>query len=72
MAVNETRNMGAELRTGISDGTVKKTAPNRGGPGADEYAFQKSIQYLSTDFYGYDFADVASGNSESRLTEVAD
>lgn len=31
MAVNETRNLSAELRNGITDGSVKKQAPDRGG-----------------------------------------
>jgi hypothetical protein len=31
MAVNETRNMNADLREGITDGMVKKVSPDRGG-----------------------------------------
>ncbi len=32
MAVNESRSMNADLRLGITDGMVKSTDPNRGGP----------------------------------------
>jgi hypothetical protein len=31
MAVNETRNLTVELRNGITDGSVKRQAPDRGG-----------------------------------------
>lgn len=31
MAVNETRSMNADLREGLTDGSVKKDAPDRGG-----------------------------------------
>lgn len=31
MAVNEARNLGDDLRAGITDGSVKKVAPDRGG-----------------------------------------
>ncbi len=31
MAVNESRSMNADLREGLTDGVVKKVAPNRGG-----------------------------------------
>lgn len=31
MAVNESRSMNADLREGLTDGVVKKIAPDRGG-----------------------------------------
>jgi len=31
MAVNETRNLSQELRNGLTDGSVKRAAPDRGG-----------------------------------------
>lgn len=31
MAVNNSRSMNADLQEGITDGSVKKVAPNRGG-----------------------------------------
>lgn len=31
MAVNESRNLSVELRNGITDGSVKRMAPDRGG-----------------------------------------
>lgn len=31
MAINQTRNMSQELAIGLSDGTVKKMTPDRGG-----------------------------------------
>lgn len=70
MAVNETRNLGQELRSGLSDGTVRKSAPNRGGAGVDEYAFQKSMRLVSDEYYGYDGADVAHNVIAARLTTV--
>jgi hypothetical protein len=31
MAVNETRSLNVDLRKGLTDGSVKKAAPDRGG-----------------------------------------
>ena len=36
MAVNETRSLNGDLREGITDGVVKKIAPDRGGSLSNE------------------------------------
>ena len=51
MAVNETRNMNADLREGLTDGVVKKVNPNRGGFPNDDHCVQMVYGSLSHDLY---------------------
>lgn len=51
MAVNETRNMNADLREGLTDGVVKKINPNRGGFPNDDDCVAKVYATLAQDLY---------------------
>lgn len=51
MAVNESRSMNAELREGITDGWIKKIAPNRGGDRKDFAESAMMMNNLSNELY---------------------
>jgi hypothetical protein len=51
MAVNESRSMNADLREGITDGMVKKVAPDRGGDLFDAHCASAVRSALSQDLY---------------------
>ena len=62
MAVNESRSLNHDLLEGLTDGIVKKLAPNRGGTPNDFHAAQVVYDGLARDLYdpsfqiGYDVA----------------
>lgn len=68
MAVNETRNMNADLREGITDGVVKKVNPNRGGFPNDDEEVATVYGMLSQDLYDPAFGsgDIAAGRIAYR------
>ena len=66
MAVNETRSMNADLREGISDGAVKKDAPNRGG--STEYDAHESN--LLQEQYGMMTGMGPADQAARRLTQL--
>lgn len=70
MAVNQTRSMNADLREGLTDGTVKKVAPNRGGSSTDEDAALRVYAELSDELYDPSFSDVATQQVARRLTQL--
>lgn len=51
MAVNESRSMNDDLREGITDGMVKKVAPDRGGDLFDAHCAAAVRSALSQDLY---------------------
>lgn len=53
MAVNESRNLSRDLREGLTDGSVKKAARDRGG----EVEYQDGREGLPQDMYGYSPSD---------------
>lgn len=61
MAVNESRNMNADLREGITDGVVKKVNPNRGGFPNDDSCVSSVLGTLSQDMY-----DAVSGPNPAQ------
>ena len=52
MAVNESRNLSVELRNGITDGSVKKQAPDRGGEVEGDHTNQVLQQQYGALTYG--------------------
>lgn len=52
MAVNETRNLSVELRNGITDGSVKRMAPDRGGSVEGDHTNQVLQQQYGALTYG--------------------
>ena len=67
MAVNESRSMNADLREGLTDGTVKKLAPNRGG--VIEPSDGKARSVLHSELYDQSF-EAAKGPMADRLTSL--
>lgn len=61
MAVNETRSMNADLREGITDGMVKKVAPDRGGDLFDAHCASAVRSSLSQALY-----DPVAGNNPAQ------
>jgi hypothetical protein len=57
MAVNESRSMNGDLTMGITDGSVKKLAPNRGGDTRDFMLTKNVFANLATDLYDPSFGD---------------
>jgi hypothetical protein len=53
MAVNETRSMNVDLEEGVTDGSLKKPEPNRGGD--VEPTTRIAREDLHFDYYGYGF-----------------
>lgn len=70
MAVNETRSMNKDLREGITDGSVKKYSPNRGGQPHDDASVVNSYQYLSRDLYDPSIAYDAHDTAADRWTDL--
>lgn len=62
MAVNESRNLNAELAEGLTDGVVKKLAPNRGAL-TDAQAAETVYNNLARDLYDPTFT---TGESVAR------
>lgn len=67
MAVNESRSMNADLRAGLTDGIVKKLAPNRGGVVEPADGMSRSV--LHNELYDNSF-DAAAGAMAQRLTSL--
>ncbi len=51
MAVNESRSLNGDLKEGITDGVIKKLAPNRGGSNTDFAAAQAVYNDLHHELY---------------------
>ena len=69
MAVNESRSMNADLREGLTDGTVKKLAPNRGHL-TDAYSANVVYGVLASDLYDPAFSGSAADDVASRITTL--
>lgn len=65
MAVNESRNMTEELKEGVTDGWIKKVAPNRGG---DRKDFSESAEMMSN--LSHDLYDVALGQANALANRI--
>lgn len=70
MAVNESRSMNGELKEGITDGIVKKLAPNRSGTPNDFGLVQSVYDTLAVDLYGVEFSDGVKNAVAKRYTTV--
>lgn len=70
MAVNESRSMNADLAEGISDGIVKKLAPNRGGYLIDTMLAQNVYNSLHTELYDPAFSGGRASDAARRLTTL--
>lgn len=69
MAVNESRSMNADLREGLTDGSVKKLAPNRGGL-TDGASAQRMYDTLPFDLYDPSFDGGRVSDMAGRLTRL--
>jgi hypothetical protein len=70
MAVNETRSMNADLREGITDGVVKKVAPNRGGTPNDFASARCACGVLHGPLYDCGFSTDTATKMADRITTV--
>jgi hypothetical protein len=68
MAVNETRSMNADLREGLTDGRIKKVAPNRGGFPNDAHLAGAELGRLGFDLYDPSF--YGNTSPSQRQTEL--
>lgn len=66
MAVNESRNMNDNLAAGLTDGVVKKIAPDWGGDDRDVYAVQKRNETLPS------YYDAVTWGQSSAVEKVAE
>ena len=66
MSVNETRNLNAALREGLSDGSVKRDAPDRGGV----TAYDNHDTHLLQQQYGTMTSMSAAEDSADRLYDA--
>lgn len=57
MAVNESRSMNANLAAGLTDGRVKRVAPNWGGDDADVYATKNRNDQLQEQYGAVTYGD---------------
>jgi len=69
MAVNESRSMNADLREGITDGVVKKLAPNRGNL-TDAGAAQAMYGVLDPEYFDPAFSESAKATMALRQTTL--
>jgi len=73
MAVNETRSMNDNLAAGLTDGVVKKIAPNRGGVDADVYAAEIRNEQLQRQYgalsYPNSHQDREVSERQTKLSE---
>jgi len=73
MAVNDSRSMNNDLREGITDGMVKKVAPDRGGVLFDAHCASAVRSALSQDLYDAVAGDnPAQPYAGARLTSLSD
>jgi len=70
MAVNEDRNMNADLREGLTDGMVKKLTPNRGGTPNDFGLAQRMYDTLPYDLYDPSFDGGRVSELAGRQTRI--
>jgi hypothetical protein len=70
MAVNETRNMNGDLKEGLTDGSVKKLAPNRGGFPNDFALAQRMYDTLPYDLYDPSFDGGRVAELAGRQTRI--
>ena len=69
MAVNESRSMNADLREGLTDGTVKKIYPNRGCVTDPENAAVQTEQlHTGWGHYDFSFSPAVQKSIEERST----
>lgn len=70
MAVNESRSMNNDLREGITDGTVKKVNPNRGGTPNDNLSARGVYDALDSSLYDPSFSELYKAEYADRLTTI--
>lgn len=69
MAVNETRSLTYDLREGLSDGSVKKINPDRGGQPNDKYS-ALAQQTWRNQQYGSVTSSMAADEVADRYTNL--
>ena len=70
MAVNESGSLNGSLREGLSDGTVKKLTPNRGGAVSSGEAASAMFGGLPQDRYDPSFSTAVAADVANRQTSL--
>lgn len=68
--VNDSRSLNGDLREGISDGTVKKLGPNRGGDTTSKGAQAVMQGLLPSDRYDFSYSTAAAAAIANRVTSL--
>jgi hypothetical protein len=70
MAVNETRSMNADLREGLTDGSVRKLAPSRGGEVENAQAISLRTLHSGLGHYDFSVSDAVQQSVAVRSTSL--